>query len=49
MTVNQVIHFMIPLAFGAVGSVAGYAAVFVTNAGFLVVGGYLTLRKQGRA
>jgi MFS family permease len=46
ITVNQVTHFMIPLVFGAVGSVAGFAAVFLTNAGLLVAGGYVSLRKQ---
>ena len=44
ITVNQVTHFVIPLLFGLVGSVAGYAVVFFTNAGGLVVGGYLSLR-----
>ncbi len=44
MTVNQVTHFVIPLLFGAIGSAAGYAAVFLTNAGCLVVGGYLSRR-----
>ena len=48
ITVNQVTHFIIPLLFGAVGSVAGYAAVFLTNAGFLVAGGYVSWRNHGR-
>ena len=48
ITVNQVTHFVIPLLFGAMGSVAGFAAVFLTNAGFLVVGGYVSLRSHGR-
>ena len=48
ITVNQVTHFMIPLLFGAMGSVAGFAAVFLTNAGLLVAGGCASLRKQGR-
>jgi len=48
ITVNQVLHFAIPLLFGAMGSVAGFAAVFLTNAGFLVAGGFASLRKQGR-
>ena len=46
ITVNQVAHFMIPLVFGALGSVAGFAAVFLTNAGCLVVGGYISLRNH---
>jgi MFS family permease len=44
ITVNQVAHFAIPLLFGAIGSFAGFAAVFVTNAGFLAAGGYLSRR-----
>ena len=44
ITVNQVTHFMIPLLFGAVGSVAGYAAVFFVNGGFLAVGGWVSRR-----
>ena len=44
ITVNQVTHFVIPLLFGLVGSVAGYPVVFFTNAGGPVVGGYLSLR-----
>jgi MFS family permease len=46
ITVNQITHFGIPLMFGALGSVAGYAAVFLTNAGCLVVGGYISLRNH---
>ena len=46
ITVNQVAHFIIPLAFGALGSVAGYAAVFFTNAAFLVSGGYISYRNH---
>ena len=49
ITVNQVTHFVIPLLFGIVGSVAGYAVVFFTNAGGLVVGGYLSLRNNARS
>jgi MFS family permease len=48
ITVNQLMHFTIPLVFGGLGSVAGYAAVFLTNAGFLVVGGYMSLRGHAR-
>jgi MFS family permease len=44
ITVNQVTHFFIPLIFGALGSVAGYAAVFVVNAGCLAVGGWVSRR-----
>ena len=48
ITVNQITHFVIPLLFGAVGSVAGYAVVFLTNAGGLVAGGYMSLRNNAR-
>ncbi len=48
ITVNQVAHFVIPLFFGAVGSAAGYAAVFLTNAGFLMAGGVISKRYLGR-
>ena len=44
ITVNQVIHFAIPLAFGALGSVAGLASVFFTNAACLAAGGYISKR-----
>lgn len=46
LTVNQVTHVIVPLLFGALGSVVGYAAVFLTNAGFLAVGGYMSLRSH---
>lgn len=46
ITVNQVAHFVIPLVFGGLGSVAGYAPVFLTNAGFLVAGGYMSQRNH---
>jgi len=48
ITVNQVTHFAIPLLFGVVGSVAGYAVVFFTNAGGLIVGGYMSLRSNAK-
>lgn len=46
ITVNQITHLVIPLLFGAVGSIAGFATVFLTNAGGLVLGGYLSLRNH---
>ena len=46
ITVNQITHLVIPLLFGAVGSVAGFATVFLTNAGGLVAGGYISLRNH---
>ena len=48
ITVNQVAHFVIPLFFGAVGSTVGYAAVFLTNAGFLMAGGVISKRYLGK-
>jgi len=47
ITVNQVTHFVIPLVFGALGSAAGYAAVFLVNAGCLAVGGFISRRFHG--
>jgi MFS family permease len=49
ITVNQMTHFVVPLAFGAVGSVVGFAAIFLTNAAGLVIGGYLSLRQRARS
>lgn len=46
LTVNQVTHLVVPLLFGGLGSAAGYTVVFLTNAGFLVVGGYMSLRSH---
>jgi MFS family permease len=46
ITVNQITHLVMPLLFGALGSVAGFAAVFLTNAGGLVFGGYMSLRNH---
>jgi len=48
ITVNQITHFAIPLLFGVVGSVAGFAAVFLTNAGGLVLGGYMSWRNHDK-
>jgi MFS family permease len=44
ITVNQIGHVAIPLLFGALGSVAGFTAVFLSNAGFLAFGGVLSHR-----
>lgn len=44
VTANQIMHFVVPLFFGALGSAAGMAAVFITNAGCLAVGGYISQR-----
>ena len=48
ITVNQMTHVTIPLLFGGLGSVAGFAAVFLANAGCLVAGGYISLRNHAR-
>jgi MFS family permease len=48
ITVNQVCHFAIPLLFGVVGSTLGFGAVFLTNAGGLVVGGVLSWRNHSK-
>jgi hypothetical protein len=39
---------VVPLLFGAVGSIAGYAVVFLTNAAGLVIGGYTSLRNNAK-
>lgn len=49
ITVNQITHLVIPLAFGLVGAVAGFAAVFLASAGGLVGGGYLSSRNHPKA
>jgi MFS family permease len=46
ITVNQATHFAIPLLFGALGSTVGLPAVFFANAGFLVLGGYMSWRNH---
>lgn len=46
VTANQVVHFLIPLLFGALGSAVGLAAVFLANAGCLALGGYASLRNH---
>ena len=46
ITANQTMHFIVPLLFGALGSIAGMAAVFLTNAGCLAVGGMFSRRNH---
>jgi MFS family permease len=48
VTANQIMHFTVPLLFGALGSVVGLAAVFIANAGCLAVGSYVSLRSHAR-
>lgn len=49
ITVNQITHLVVPLLFGAVGTVAGYTAVFLANAGGLVAGGWVSWRNHPKA
>ena len=49
ITVNQITHLIVPLLFGAVGTVAGYTVVFLTNAGGLVAGGWVSWRNHPKA
>ena len=48
ITVNNATHFLIPLLFGALGSAAGFASVFLANAGCLAIGGVVTLRNHAK-
>jgi MFS family permease len=48
VTANQIMHFTVPLLFGALGSAAGLAAVFIANAGCLAVGGHISQRSHAR-
>src|SRR6185295_9105988 len=41
VTVNNVMHLAIPLAFGTLGTAFGYVPVFLANSGMLVAGGLL--------
>ena len=49
ITANQAMHFIVPLAFGALGSAAGMTAVFLTNAVCLVLGGEISRRNHAPA
>ena len=49
ITVNNATHFLIPLLFGALGSAAGFASVFLANAGCLAIGGIVTQRNHALA
>ena len=44
-TINNLMHIVVPMIFGSIGSAFGVAPVFFTNAVFLTVGGILTRRK----
>jgi len=41
-------HFVVPLLFGALGSVAGMATVFFTTAGLLAMGGAFSRRNHAK-
>ena len=41
-------QFAVPLVFGALGSAAGMAAVFLANAGCLAIGGAISRRNHAR-
>ena len=49
ITANQLMHTVIPLLFGALGSAAGYAAVFLTNSACVGAGGWMNWRNQRAA
>jgi MFS family permease len=46
VTVNNLMHLVIPLFFGSLGAAFGYALVFTTNSGMLVAGGVLMRRAR---
>ena len=43
--VNNVMHLVIPLVFGSVGTAFGYMPVFLSNSALLTAGGFLMRRK----
>ncbi len=48
ITGNQLMHTVIPLLFGALGSAAGYPAVFFTNSACVAAGGWLSWRNGAK-
>ena len=46
ITGNQMMHTAVPLIFGAVGSVVGYAAVFLTNSVCVAAAGWVSWRSH---
>jgi MFS family permease len=48
VTVNNMAHVAIPLVFGGIGSVLGFAAVFISNAAVLVAGALINSRSAPR-
>ncbi len=46
VTVNNMTHLVIPLVFGSLGTVFGYAPVWLANSALLGVGGWLVRRSQ---
>jgi hypothetical protein len=48
VSTNRMMHFTVPLLFGAPGSIAAMAAVFISNAARLALGGYISRRIHTR-
>ena len=46
VTVNNLMHLVIPLFFGSLGAAFGYALVFTTNSGMLVAAGVLVRKAR---
>ena len=48
IAINNVVHIVMPVAFGAVGSLFGLPPVFWASSALLVSGGYAARRKERR-
>jgi cyanate permease len=46
VTVNNLMHLVIPLAFGSLGTAFGYAPVFLSNSAMLIGGGILVRKAR---
>jgi MFS family permease len=46
VTANNVMHLLMPLVFGSLGTALGYAPVFLSNSGLLIAGGMLLRRAR---
>jgi MFS family permease len=46
VTANNVMHLLMPLIFGSLGTAFGYAPVFLSNSALLVAGGVLLRRAR---
>jgi hypothetical protein len=49
VTANNVMHLLIPLAFGSIGTAFGYIPVFLTNSSLLVASGVMLRRARVEA